>query len=48
MLDVAIEILKSTEHPTVHSDRGAHYRWPGWIDRMDWQDGKSQSNPLHV
>ena len=17
--------------PTVHSDRGAHYRWPGWI-----------------
>ncbi len=34
MLDVAILTLKPDEHPIVHSDRGAHYRWPGWIDRM--------------
>ena len=20
--------------PIIHSDRGAHYRWPGWLDRM--------------
>lgn len=24
--------LKSGEHPKVHSDRGCHYRWPGWIN----------------
>ena len=24
--------LAKGEKPTVHSDRGAHYRWPGWID----------------
>lgn len=22
-------------HPIVHSDRGGHYRWPGWIERME-------------
>ena len=22
-------------YPTVHSDRGGHYRWPGWIERME-------------
>ena len=27
--------LKDGEHPVVHSDRGCHYRWPGWIQRMD-------------
>ena len=35
MLDKAISSLKENEHPVVHSDRGAHYRWPGWIKRMD-------------
>lgn len=35
MLDEAISLLKENEHPIVHSDRGAHYRWPGWIQRMD-------------
>ena len=35
MLDVAIDILKPNEHPLVHSDRGCHYRWPGWIERME-------------
>ena len=34
MLDDAISHLKEGEHPVVHSDRGVHYRWPGWIDRM--------------
>ena len=35
MLDKAISTLKENEHPIVHSDRGAHYRWPGWISRMN-------------
>ena len=35
MLDEAILSLAEGEHPIVHSDRGAHYRWPGWIDRME-------------
>lgn len=35
MLDEAISHLKNDEHPIVHSDRGSHYRWPGWIERME-------------
>lgn len=35
MLDEAISQLKEDEHPIVHSDRGGHYRWPGWIERMN-------------
>lgn len=35
MLDMAISTLKSDEHPIIHSDRGCHYRWPGWISRID-------------
>lgn len=31
MLRKAIEALKPTEQPIVHSDRGCHYRWPEWI-----------------
>lgn len=34
MLDKAIALLKE-EHPIVHSDRGGHYRWTGWIERMN-------------
>lgn len=34
MLDEGIATLSPSEKPTVHSDRGAHYRWPGWISRM--------------
>jgi transposase InsO family protein len=34
MLDEAIAKLKDDEHPIVHNDRGCHYRWPGWIERM--------------
>jgi transposase InsO family protein/transposase-like protein len=35
MLDGAIETLQEHEKPVIHSDRGCHYRWPGWIERMD-------------
>ena len=35
MLDAAIETVADTaDRPVVHSDRGGHYRWPGWISRM--------------
>lgn len=35
MLDAVIEtIIDSPNRPVVHSDRGAHYRWPGWLSRM--------------
>jgi len=35
MLDSAIEsVAGCKERPIVHSDRGAHYRWPGWLSRM--------------
>jgi transposase InsO family protein len=35
MLDAAIASLNPGEVPIIHSDRGAHYRWPGWIQRME-------------
>lgn len=35
MLDEGILTLAEDEKPLVHSDRGCHYRWPGWIERMD-------------
>lgn len=35
MLDNAISTLKETEKPIVHSGHGCHYRWPGWIKRME-------------
>lgn len=35
MLDAAIETIPGdSERPVVHSDRGAHYRWPGWLSRI--------------
>lgn len=35
MLDAAIETVAATDdRPVVHSDRGAHYRWPGWLSRI--------------
>ena len=27
----ACEWLGEGDHPKIHSDRGCHYRWPGWI-----------------
>lgn len=35
MLDQAVSKLGKGEHPVIHPDRGCHYRWPGWISRMD-------------
>ena len=35
MLEDAISQLKDGEKPIIHSDRGCHYRWDGWIDRMN-------------
>jgi transposase InsO family protein/transposase-like protein len=36
MLDAAIEtVAKGGDRPVVHSDRGSHYRWPGWLSRMN-------------
>jgi len=35
MLDAAIEkVADAQARPVVHSDRGAHYRWPGWLSRI--------------
>ncbi|CAE6817538.1 IS3 family transposase ISBmu11 [Paraburkholderia aspalathi] len=35
MLEAGIETIASNnKRPVVHSDRGAHYRWPGWLSRM--------------
>jgi transposase InsO family protein len=35
MLDTAIEtVTDGSGRPIVHSDRGAHYRWPGWLSRI--------------
>lgn len=35
MLDAAIEtVANSGCRPILHSDRGAHYRWPGWLTRI--------------
>jgi transposase InsO family protein len=42
MLDAAIARLKPGEAPIIHSDRGVHYRWPGWIERME-QAGLTRS-----
>lgn len=35
MLDSAIQQLQPDEKPIVHSDRGVHYRWTRWINRMN-------------
>lgn len=35
MLDAATEtVVDTNDRPVVHSDRGAHYRWPGWLSRI--------------
>ena len=35
MLEQGIGKLQPDERPIVHSDQGCHYRWPGWIERME-------------
>ena len=35
MLDATVKtVANGADRPVVHSDRGAHYRWPGWLSRM--------------
>jgi len=35
MLDAAIRTVSASgPRPVVHSDRGGHYRWPGWMSRI--------------
>ena len=31
-LEAACATLAPGERPVVHSDRGGHYRWPGWVE----------------
>ena len=38
MLKKAITTLREGEHPTLHSDRGCHYRWPEWV-RLEEEAG---------
>ena len=35
MLDDVIANLGANSKPIIHTDRGCHYRWPGWIERME-------------
>lgn len=42
MLLDAVATLRDGERPVVHSDRGCHYRWPGWI-RICEENGLTRS-----
>lgn len=33
--DNAIGTLNAGECPVIHSDRSGHYRWPGWLERVN-------------
>ena len=35
MLEQGVKTLNEDEKPTVHSDRGCHYRWDEWIKLME-------------
>jgi transposase InsO family protein/transposase-like protein len=35
MLDLATDTLHDGEFPIIHTDRGCHYRWPGWLERTE-------------
>ena len=35
MLDAAFATLKDGEKHIIHSNRGANYRWPEWIDKVN-------------
>ena len=34
-LDAAAKTLGPGDSPIRHSDRGCHYRWPGWVERCE-------------
>jgi hypothetical protein len=45
MLEDALIVLKATgEKPTIHTDRGCHYRWPG----LDSANGPDTASALYV
>lgn len=33
MPDIAIAHRKKGDTPTIHTDRGCHYKWPGWAEQ---------------
>ena len=35
MLDDVIANMGEKSKPIIHTDRGCHYRWTGWIERME-------------
>lgn len=35
MLDDVIANMGAKYKSTIHTDRGCHYRWPGWIEKME-------------
>lgn len=35
MIDLATETLGDEKKPIIQSDRGGHYRWPDWLDRVE-------------
>ena len=36
MLDAALETIEDSDaRPIIHSDRGRHYRWSGWLERVN-------------
>lgn len=35
MLENVIGTLNAGERPVIDSDIGGHYRWPGWLERMN-------------
>ena len=35
MLDDVIDSIGESCKPIIHTDRGCHYRWLGWIERMN-------------
>jgi putative transposase len=35
MLEIATDKLARNERPIIHSDRGFHYRLPGWLSRIE-------------
>lgn len=43
MLRDACATLGDGERPVIHSDRGCHYRWPGWI-RICRENGSARPN----
>jgi hypothetical protein len=47
MLNIAAQsIMVSEARPINHSNRGGHYRWPGWLERISVALGSALLDPL--